>query len=402
MAEIQAQRGNLRDRMKLAASILAGQAKVEDDAPPKESVFENITKQMYLKVFSFLEQVQLDPLPDHYKLGWEYLNGGNNALRTAVNRKLDTNGRLSPEMVSEIMDECEGVMKVNDLNALVAESEALLAGGFKTLSKSGKESMAYAEALQSRLDWMRDLDPAEQADMPIEAQFKALLKITTQMMQSTKKASESLDESTKKLSQMRSRLDEANDKAQRDQLTGLPNRWAFEQQFSAAAIRAKERFEPLSVAFIDIDHFKQVNDLYGHAAGDRVIQVLALALRQGMPIKSISARFGGEEFVVFLPGASLAEAGILAQALRGQFAAQNWRLLGIERQITASFGVAAVADGEDTAKHAIKRADRALYEAKAAGRNKVVWDGGNYETGGAVVDIQRVLKDDARRAGDGA
>ncbi|WP_155646030.1 hypothetical protein, partial [Erythrobacter donghaensis] len=224
MAELQAARGNLRDRMKLAASILAGQAKAEEEAPKKETVFENIKKQHYLKIFSFLEQVQLDPVPDNYKLAWEYLNGGNNTLRAAVDRKLDTQGRLSSETVAEILDECEGQMKVQDLNALVAESEALLAGGFKTLSKSGKESMAYAEALQTRLDWMRELDPAEQADMPIEAQFKALLKITTQMMQSTKKASESLDESTKKLSQMRSRLDEANEKAQRDQLTGLPNR----------------------------------------------------------------------------------------------------------------------------------------------------------------------------------
>lgn len=189
------------------------------------------------------------------------------------------------------------------------------------------------------------------------------------------------------------------DAAERDPLTGLLNRRGFDRIVDDIGLNGR-----ISGAIVtcDIDHFKQVNDLYGHAAGDRVIQVLALALRQGMPIKSISARFGGEEFVVFLPGASLAEAGILAQALRGQFAAQNWRLLGIERQITASFGVAAVADGEDTAKHAIKRADRALYEAKAAGRNKVVWDGGNYETGGAVVDIQRVLKDDARRAGDGA
>ncbi|WP_033926419.1 GGDEF domain-containing protein [Sphingomonas sp. 35-24ZXX] len=374
MAEIQAQRGNLRDRMKLAASILAGQAKVEDDAPPKESVFENITKQMYLKVFSFLEQVQLDPLPDHYKLGWEYLNGGNNALRTAVNRKLDTNGRLSPEMVSEIMDECEGVMKVNDLNALVAESEALLAGGFKTLSKSGKESMAYAEALQSRLDWMRDLDPAEQADMPIEAQFKALLKITTQMMQSTKKASESLDESTKKLSQMRSRLDEANDKAQRDQLTGLPNRWAFEQQFSAAAIRAKERFEPLSVAFIDIDHFKQVNDTHGHEAGDRVLQLVAKVLDGFGRGNCHLARHGGEEFVIVLENTSTAEAKQQIDAVREELAERtlvnrdNGAPIG---RITFSAGVAPFVPGEPN-RQVLRNADAALYEAKNSGRNQVL------------------------------
>ncbi|WP_081590405.1 GGDEF domain-containing protein [Blastomonas sp. AAP53] len=374
MAEPQAQRGNLRDRMRLAASILAGQAKVEEEAPKQETAFGNITKQMYLKVFSFLEQVQLDPLPDHYKLGWEYLNGGNSTLRTAVNRKLDTNGRLSPEMVAEIMDECEGVMKVKDLNALVAESEALLSGGFKTLSKSGKESMAYAEALQSRLDWMRDLDPAEQADMPIEAQFKALLKITTQMMQSTKKASESLDESTKKLSQMRNRLDEANDKAQRDQLTGLPNRWAFEQQFSAATIRAKERFEPLSVAFIDIDHFKQVNDTHGHEAGDRVLQLVAKVLDGFGRGNCHLARHGGEEFVIVLENTSTAEAKQQIDVVREELAERtlvnrdNGAPIG---RITFSAGVAPFVPGEPN-RQVLRNADAALYEAKNSGRNQVL------------------------------
>lgn len=374
MAEQQVARGNFRDRMKLAASILAGQSKVEDDAPREETVFENISKLQYLKVFSFLEQVQLDPLPDHYRLGWEYLNGGNMMLRDAVNRKLDANGRLSPDIVAEILDECEGQMKVKDLNTLVAESEALLAGGFKTLNKSGKESMAYAEVLQSRLDWMRDLDPAEQADMPIEAQFKALLKITSQMLQSTKKASESLDQSTKKLSQMRSRLDEANDKAQRDQLTGLPNRWAFEQQFSAAIIRAKERFEPLSVAFIDIDHFKQVNDTHGHEAGDRVLQLVAKTLDGFGRGNCHLARHGGEEFVIVLENTGTEEAKRLIDAVREELAERslvnkdNGQSIG---KVTFSAGVAPFNPGEPN-RQVLRNADAALYEAKNSGRNKVL------------------------------
>ncbi len=374
MAEYQVQRGNFRDRMKLAASILAGQSRAEDDAPREETAFENISKLQYLKVFSFLEQVQLDPVPDHYRLAWEYLNGGNMMLREAVNRKLDANGRLSPEIVAEILDECEGQMKVKDLNALVAESETLLAGGFKTLSKSGKESQAYAEVLQSRLDWMRDLDPADQADMPIEAQFKALLKITSQMLQSTKKASESLDQSTKKLSQMRNRLDEANDKAQRDQLTGLPNRWAFEQQFSAATIRAKERFEPLSVAFIDIDHFKQVNDTHGHEAGDRVLQLVAKTLDGFGRGNCHLARHGGEEFVIVLENTSTEEAKQQIDAVREELAERslvnkdNGQNIG---RVTFSAGVAPFNPGEPN-RQVLRNADAALYEAKHSGRNKVL------------------------------
>jgi len=250
----------------------------------------------------------------------------------------------------------------------------LLAGGFKTLSKSGKESKAYAEALQSRLEWMRDLDPVDQADMPIEAQFKALLKITTQMMQSTKKASESLDQSTKKLTQMRDRLDEANDKAQRDQLTGLPNRWAFEQQFSAAVIRAKERFEPLSVAFIDIDHFKLVNDTHGHEAGDRVLQLVAKHLDRFGRGNCHLARHGGEEFVIVLENCGTSEAKQQIDVVREELAERslvnrdNGATIG---QVTFSAGVAPF-DPSEPNRQVLRNADAALYEAKNSGRNKVL------------------------------
>ena len=189
------------------------------------------------------------------------------------------------------------------------------------------------------------------------------------------------------------------DAAERDPLTGLLNRRGFDERLE---LRAREGALRGSVILCDIDHFKQVNDRFGHAAGDRVIQVLAEALRRCLPVNAISARFGGEEFVAFLPGAGLAEAGVLAQTLRARFGGCDWSRFDIEQQITASFGVASIADGENSAKAAIRRADRALYDAKAAGRNRVVWDGGNYEPGGAVVDIQQTLKDEARRTAEGS
>jgi diguanylate cyclase (GGDEF)-like protein len=184
--------------------------------------------------------------------------------------------------------------------------------------------------------------------------------------------------------------------AERDPLTQLLNRRGFDrclESFSSNGSLAG------AVVICDIDHFKQVNDRFGHAGGDRVIQALADKLTRCLPRTAISARFGGEEFVAFLPQASLAEAGIFAQTLRARFAAQDWRPIGIDQQITASFGVASIFNDEDSAWAALKRADRALYDAKAAGRNKVIWDGGNYEPGGPVVDIQQIMKDEARRAG---
>jgi diguanylate cyclase (GGDEF)-like protein len=186
------------------------------------------------------------------------------------------------------------------------------------------------------------------------------------------------------------------DAAERDPLTGLLNRRGYERLMSEL-----KRDGSISGAVVacDIDHFKQVNDQFGHATGDRVLQVLALALRQGLPVNAISARFGGEEFVSFLPNIGLADAGVMAQSLRSEFAGQNWHLLGINRPITASFGVAVVAEGKESVRATADRADRALYEAKAAGRNKVIWDHGSHESGSVVVDIKQMK---VKAAHDGA
>lgn len=152
--------------------------------------------------------------------------------------------------------------------------------------------------------------------------------------------------------------------SERDPLTGLLNRRGFELAVHRAT---KDTVTRGAVIVCDIDHFKQVNDGYGHAAGDNVIAELAAELQRHLGSRTVTARFGGEEFVAFLPHASLAEASVLAHSVRIRFAGRDWRPAGIDRQITVS-----IADGEVSEAAAIERADRALYAAKTAGRNRVV------------------------------
>jgi diguanylate cyclase (GGDEF)-like protein len=159
------------------------------------------------------------------------------------------------------------------------------------------------------------------------------------------------------------------DAAARDPLTGLLNRRGFDELVAASLEDGGGRG---AVIVTDIDLFKQVNDEVGHEAGDLVICALAEQLTVDMPPAAIAARFGGEEFVVFVPDITLAEGGMLAQAIRMRFAARDWRRIGIERQITASFGVAVLEAGERELRAAIARADKALYAAKASGRNRVM------------------------------
>lgn len=160
--------------------------------------------------------------------------------------------------------------------------------------------------------------------------------------------------------------------AERDPLTDQLNRRGFERlmpDFNG------EQVPSGSVIVGDIDHFKGVNDEFGHAAGDRVIIAFSAALQEALPDGVLIARFGGEEFVAFLPEITLGEAERLANLARGAFERREWPGTGIDRRITASFGISAVARGDHSIHDTIKRADACLYAAKSAGRNQVVAEG---------------------------
>jgi len=164
-----------------------------------------------------------------------------------------------------------------------------------------------------------------------------------------------------KLLELRRDRDRASERASMDALTGALSRAAIEQRVREAIAAAHADGSALSVAFVDIDHFKAVNDTYGHAAGDRLLKEASAAWHGALRAVDLLARYGGEEFVVLLPDADEAEARqIVERALAATPQGQ-----------TFSAGIA-VWDGSETPEELVARADAALYEAKAAGRNRVM------------------------------
>jgi diguanylate cyclase (GGDEF)-like protein len=157
------------------------------------------------------------------------------------------------------------------------------------------------------------------------------------------------------------------DLANLDPLTRVYNRRKLEDTLADETARANRYGTPLSMVLLDIDHFKAVNDTYGHEAGDAVLVELAGRLAGGLRQVDRLARFGGEEFVVVAPGIDLTAAVELAERLRQAVAGKDFIAAG---RVTASFGVAGYASGEPPAAM-LKRADEALYRAKNGGRNKV-------------------------------
>lgn len=161
--------------------------------------------------------------------------------------------------------------------------------------------------------------------------------------------------------------------AMHDALTGLPNRRAGDAHLQQALRQAQENCASLSVALVDIDHFKQVNDRYGHEAGDQVLRDVAGLLRLQLGSGQFVSRHGGEEFLVVLRGLQLEEAVALLQGLRLRLARLRIEEVAPDVSVTASIGVAALAPGQDTVRTLLAAADQQLYRAKREGRNRVAY-----------------------------
>ncbi|MBA1431197.1 diguanylate cyclase [Pseudomonas fluorescens] len=168
----------------------------------------------------------------------------------------------------------------------------------------------------------------------------------------------------------REHLEIQRQKALLDPLTGLHNRAAWSERLDHEVNAWHQQGNALSLAMLDLDHFKRINDGYGHLAGDKVLKIIANVLRKRLRPTDFIARFGGEEFVLLMPDSALSDALALGEVLRMAVEACPFHFKGEPVTVTVSMGIAQFQPGERS-DLALKRADEALYRAKAAGRNQV-------------------------------
>ncbi|RAK69166.1 PleD family two-component system response regulator [Phenylobacterium kunshanense] len=173
---------------------------------------------------------------------------------------------------------------------------------------------------------------------------------------------------------LRSNLDHSLELAVTDQLTGLHNRRYMAGQLEALMRRACQGGEPVSLMVIDIDHFKKVNDSFGHDVGDEVLAEFAVRLASNVRAIDLPVRHGGEEFVVVMPDTELEDARRIAERIRLHVAGAPFRVMGGQEllSVTISVGCATSMGAGDSATALLKRADEAVYEAKSGGRNRVI------------------------------
>ncbi|MET0949169.1 MAG: diguanylate cyclase [Pseudomonas sp.] len=168
----------------------------------------------------------------------------------------------------------------------------------------------------------------------------------------------------------REHLEEQRQKALIDPLTGLPNRAAWSERLDQEISEWQQHGNTLLLAMLDLDHFKRINDNYGHLAGDKVLKIIASVLRKRLRGTDFIARFGGEEFVLLMPGTVPAVGAKLLENLRTSIETCPFHFKGEPVTITVSMGMTAFRPGEHS-DLVLKRADQALYRAKNAGRNRI-------------------------------
>ena len=257
------------------------------------------------------------------------------------------------------------------LAALIQSARDRLDGAVEMVDRSANDAADYGRMLNA------SAQAIDAQKLPRNA-VEALLEVTRQMIERTETAERRLRSTNGELRSLQRDLSVAQESAERDPLTGLPNRRALEQAMVRAVDTARRADAALSVAFCDIDNFKRLNDVHGHAVGDRVLRLVGDCLSEDADDRTFVGRQGGEEFVVLFEGLPVIEAAARIDAIREALSERTLRSRSDGTpigRVTFSAGVAALS-GPETGEELLHRADLALYRAKEGGRNQVVIDPG--------------------------
>ncbi|MDQ0327257.1 two-component system cell cycle response regulator [Rhodopseudomonas julia] len=247
-----------------------------------------------------------------------------------------------------------------------------------SLSLSGQDGLRLCSQIKS-IDHLRYVpilivtDPDESAKLRRALEFGINDYIVRPLDEAELRARVTTQLRRKRYSdRLRSMVTNAVELAITDPLTGLHNRRYLDSHLVSLLSRSVEHGKPVSILLFDIDFFKSINDRYGHDAGDDVLREFSTRLRKGVRGIDLIVRFGGEEFLVVMPETGIEHAVQIAERLRGDVEAEPFTTReGQKLPVTVSIGLSRLEGPEDTPGKLIKRADKALYEAKAAGRNRV-------------------------------
>lgn len=318
-----------------------------------------------------MAQKKVSATPINYAVFYEYVSKTNELLNDELDRLMAQHSEITDEVCQEVYDKKLMAFELASLQKMQQGLRNIVDALLVTLKDTDSESSRYVDVLDNISQGLtQDVEPG---------QLLTMVNLLSQETQSVRNAhvhmKRDIESNQHEVARLKQELERAKIEATTDALTGLMNRKALDEAMKEEIRRDKEeRAHDLCLLIVDIDKFKRINDNHGHLIGDKVIRYVANMIKTNAHADAKVARFGGEEFVVLLPDASLTTATNVAENIRK--AQERGKLITSSTdepigKVTVSIGVTNYAVGE-TQESFVDRADKALYQAKTKGRNCVV------------------------------
>lgn len=318
---------------------------------------------------AFLSKHQIPPTPVNYQLAYEYVSGKNKALKTLLDDYIGKSAVVSAESLWSIYQQFYK-QDLATLENMRQELRHLIANIQNEFKRSGGTITGFS----NRLDMFASVLNSETNQETISSEVDSMVHDTHSAAESQRQFNSQMTDIMHEVGSLRKEIEQIKEESLTDALTGISNRRAFDKLLEKSIASAADQNSPLSLLLIDIDHFKQFNDNFGHLVGDKVLRFLGKTLKRCIKGQDIAARFGGEEFAVILPYTNHTGAKVIAEMIRKSIYAIDLQDKEKSRsygKITASIGVSEYLSGE-ASNTFIQRCDQGLYQAKKAGRNRVV------------------------------
>ncbi|MCP4116655.1 MAG: GGDEF domain-containing protein [Desulfobacteraceae bacterium] len=325
----------------------------------------------YLRLtLGIISKYNLPADPTCYSVWYEYISGNNQPLKKAIDHTIESQKPITVSTVNRFYQTYIADKNRAMTEKLLKEVKEILTDISRYVLATKGELTGHGDRLENLA---KELDQAEDLET-ISAAVDHMIQEAKSLVQSGKHLQGRMTTSSEELASLRRQLEQSRQEAKTDALTGLLNRRGFEERLHTAMAASQSTSAPFSIIMIDLDHFKRVNDTYGHLVGDSILKAFAAMLKQQVKGKDTPARFGGEEFIIMLPDTRLAQARAVAENLRVLLATREWKHKESGRamgRITISLGISQYRSPEPE-KALIRRADTALYAAKQGGRNRVI------------------------------
>ena len=322
--------------------------------------------------FAWMTGRNISPTPENFELVYNFVGGENAELKRTVEALIANGCKFDASVMTILHQRYFRAPKEDEaMSALGEKITAELDSVLHILETAGRDHSAYGKTLSFASG---ELGDAKLSEAAIKNLIDQVIGATRTMEARSKTLELQLQTSSREVNELRDRLESVRQESLTDQLTGIPNRKAFDKALQESIESSIETGEPLSLVMCDIDHFKSFNDTWGHQTGDQVLRLVGNCLSENVKGRDTAARYGGEEFCVILPQTALTGAVNLANQIRSKVESKKLvkkstgDILGI---ITISAGVTQY-DANESAVEFLRRADVCLYAAKRSGRNRVV------------------------------